>query len=197
MGVFAMDTKSFFDRLAPLWDSYQTGETHAAIARIFAAAALSPGLRVLDVGAGTGILYPYFQSAGVSGYTGLDLAPEMVRLFKAKHPDAKVFEADFESPLPAFPVLFDLVMIFNTFPHFRDEESVFRRSRALLAPGGRLLICHSMSREVLNEHHRQAGEVVAEDVLVSDRRFRELYQRAGFSSIRVENGDFFYSEGTA
>jgi SAM-dependent methyltransferase len=192
-----MDTKAFFDRHAPLWDTYQTAETHAALARIFDTAELPPGLRVLDVGSGTGILYPYFQAARAGAYTGLDVSPEMVRLFKAKHPEAAVIEADFESPSPALPSPFDLVMIFNTFPHLRDEEAVFSRARSLLAPGGRLMICHSMSREALNGHHRQAGGAVAEDVLISDSRFRLLYRRAGFASVRVENGDFFYSEGTA
>lgn len=193
-----MDTKAFFDRHAPLWDAYQTGETRAALARIFAAAGLPPGLRVLDVGSGTGILYPYFQAARASAYTGLDISPEMVRLFRAKHPEAVVIEADFESLLPSvFPSPFDLVMIFNTFPHLRDEEAVFSRSHSLLTQGGRLIICHSMSREALNEHHRRAGGAVAGDVLISDLRFRDLYRRAGFSSIRVENGDLFYSEGTA
>lgn len=192
-----MDTKAFFDRHAPMWDTYQTGETHAALARIFAAASLPPGLRVLDVGSGTGILYPYFQAARAGAYTGLDISPEMVRLFKAKHPEAVVIEADFESPLSVLPGPFDLVMVFNTFPHLRDEEAVFSRSRSLLAPGGRLIICHSMSREALNKHHHQAGGAVAEDVLIPDNRFRELYRRAGFAGVRVENGDFFYSEGTA
>jgi len=48
----------------------------------------------------------------------------------------------------------------------------------------------------LNEHHRLAGMVVAEDVLISDDRMTELYRQAGFKAIRVENTDLFFSEGT-
>jgi hypothetical protein len=32
--------------------------------------------------------------------------------------------------------------------------------------------------------------------LISDARMRDLYTQAGFISIRVENTDIFYSEGT-
>ncbi len=190
-----MDTRAFFDRHAPLWDSYQTAATHAAIVRSMNRAALRPGLRVLDVGAGTGILFPYFQALGVAAYTAVDVSPEMIRRLRAAHPGAAAVTADFEAPIP-FPAPFDAVMIFNAFPHFRDEETVFARARDCLAPGGRLFICHSLNREGLREHHRQAGSDVAEDVLVSDERMAALYAGAGFSDVQVENTDIFYSEGT-
>jgi SAM-dependent methyltransferase len=119
----------------------------------------------------------------------------MVRLSRIKYPLATILQADFEKPI-AFPDSFDAVMIFNTFPHFLDEESLFSRSHSCLKPGGRLFICHSLNREALNEHHRLAGMAVAEDVLISDARMRDLYTQAGFISIRVENTDIFYSEGT-
>jgi len=185
----------FFDGHAPSWDDCQTPGLHDSIVRIFAAADFHPGLRILDVGAGTGVLYPSFLAAGVGEYTGVDISPEMVRQFKAKHPEARVLEADYEKPI-RFPGAFDAIMIFNAFPHFRNEENVFRLSYSYLAPAGRLLICHSMNREALNEHHRNAGGVVSEDVLISDGQIAGLFRKAGFAAVRVENGDFFYSEGT-
>jgi len=184
----------FFDGHAPAWDSYQDEGTHRAIARIFKTAGIRPGARVLDVGAGTGILYPYFLAAGVGAYTAVDVSPEMVRQFKAKHPEADVLEADYEKSI-RFPGTFDAIMIFNVFPHFRDEETVFRLSHPYLSPGGRLFICHSMNRESLNAHHRNAGGVVSEDVLISDERMAGFYRNAGFSAVRIENTDHFYSEG--
>jgi demethylmenaquinone methyltransferase/2-methoxy-6-polyprenyl-1,4-benzoquinol methylase len=190
-----MEIKDFFDRHAPRWDSYQTKDTHRAIAEIFAAAGLRPGCRVLDVGAGTGILYPYFLEAGAVSYSAVDISPEMVREFKSKYPEAIIIEADYEKPI-FFPCLFDVVMIFNAFPHFRNEEAVFAYSYSYLAPGGRLFVCHSMNREALNEHHRNSSLDVAEDVLISDDRMTDLYRMSGFMSIRVENTDHFYSEGT-
>ncbi len=86
-------------------------------------------------------------------------------------------------------------MIFNTFPHFKDEAAVFARAHACLAPGGRLFICHSLNREGLNAHHRQAGRAVAEDVLISDERMAAFYKNAGFTSVQVDDTDIFYSEG--
>ena len=185
----------FFDRYAPAWDSSQTAGIHGVIARIFAAADIRPGSRVLDVGAGTGILYFHFRDAGVGAYTAVDSSPEMVRQFKAKHPEALILETDYEKPI-RFAGPFDVVMIFNAFPHFRDEEAVFRRSHSYLSPGGRFFVCHSMNREALNEHHRSAGGAVAGDVLIPDDRMAGLYRKAGFTSVRVENTDHFYSEGT-
>ncbi|MBN1938743.1 MAG: methyltransferase domain-containing protein [Candidatus Aminicenantes bacterium] len=185
----------FFDGHAPTWDDCQTPGLHEAIGRIFAAASFRPGLRVLDVGAGTGVLYPHFQAAGAGDYTAVDISPEMVRQFRAKHPEARILESDYEQPI-SFPGLFDAVMIFNAFPHFRNEETVFRLTHSYLSPGGRLFICHSMNREALNEHHRNAGGVVSEDILISDERIAGHYRKAGFVSIKVENADCFFSEGT-
>ena len=185
----------FFDRHAPLWDSFQTEETRRAVVRIFADARIRPGSRVLDVGAGTGVLYPYFLEAGAGSYSAVDISAEMVREFKSKHPEADIIEADYEKPI-SFPCLFDVIMIFNAFPHFRDEEAVFRHSYSRLAPGGRLFVCHSLNRAALNEHHRNSGLDVAEDILISDDRLTDLYRKAGFRSVRVENTDHFYSEGT-
>lgn len=185
----------FFDRHAPTWDDCQTPGLHESIGRIFAAASFERGFRALDVGAGTGVLYPYFLAAGAVEYTAVDISPEMVRTFRAKHPEARVFEADYEKPI-AFPRPFDTIMIFNAFPHFRDEEAVFGLSHSYLRPGGRLLICHSMNREALNAHHREAGDTVSEDILISDERMNGLYRKAGFTGVKVVNGDFFYSEGT-
>lgn len=185
----------FFDRYAPDWDESQPAEIHEIVTRIFASANFGRGARVLDVGAGTGVLYPYFRAAGAGAYTAVDVSPEMVRQFKAKHPEADILEADYEKPV-RFPGTFDAIMIFNAFPHFRDEEAVFRLSHLYLSPGGRLFICHSMNREALNAHHRNAGGAVSEDVLISDKRMAGLYRRAGFTAVRVENTDHFYSEGT-
>jgi len=185
----------FFDRCAPSWDNGCPAGLTAAISKIFAVARLHPGSRILDVGAGTGILYPFFLKAGAGAYTAVDSSPAMVQRFKAKHPEAAVLEADYEKPI-VFPEPFDVIMIFNAFPHFRDEEAVFRRSRSYLSAGGRLFICHSMNREALNAHHRDAGGTVAGDVLISDARMAGLYRKAGFTAVRVENTDHFYSEGT-
>lgn len=185
----------FFDRHAPGWDESQPAEIHEIITRIFRTAAFRRGARICDVGAGTGVLYPYFLEAGAGAYTAVEISPEMVRRFRAKHPEARVLEADFEQPIP-FPQPFDAVMIFNAFPHFRDQETVFRLAHSYLAEGGRLLICHSMNREALNAHHRDAGGPVSEDILISDERMAGHYRRAGFTAVRVENADYFYSEGT-
>jgi len=42
-----LNIKTFFDHHAPLWDSFQTPETHAAIVRILAKAAIRPRALIL------------------------------------------------------------------------------------------------------------------------------------------------------
>ena len=130
-----------------------------------------------------------FSPSEPENTTAVDISPEMVRQFRAKHPEARVIEADYEKPI-RFPLSFDAIMIFNAFPHFRNEETIFRLSHSYLVPGGRLLLCHSMSREALNEHHHNAGGVVSEDVLISDERIAGLYRKAGFAAVRVETHGF-------
>ncbi len=99
------------------------------------------GLRVLDVGCGTGFLSLLFAEMGCA-VTGIDLAPDMLARARAKI-DAAGLKADFregdaENP-PFDPGTFDRIVCRHVVWTLPDPEAAFRNWHRILAPGGRVV----------------------------------------------------------
>lgn len=144
------EIQQFFDRLAPDWDADLVHDD-AVIDRILTLGGVTDGCRVLDVGCGTGVLFPDYFARGVQ-LTAIDVSPEMVRCAQAKFPQAQVLcgdAAQFAFP----PAAFDAVMVYNAFPHMADPQALFANAAAALRPGGRFTVAHGMSRARLQQHH--------------------------------------------
>ena len=70
------DVQSFFDRLAPGWDA-ELVRNELVIAAILDNAGVQPGVRVLDVACGTGVLFRDYTARQAGHVTAIDLSPEM------------------------------------------------------------------------------------------------------------------------
>ncbi len=157
-----MDKKTvaeFFDRCAPWWDEDMV-RNEPVISAILDNGGITPGVTVLDVACGTGVLFPDYLSRNVSSVTGIDLSPQMVRIAREKFPQVQVLCGDVEET--DFGKKFDRVMVYNAFPHFPDPERLVRVLSGLLNPGGILSVAHGMSRHALTEHHKRAEAVSIE-----------------------------------
>ena len=159
MQIDTTQVKSFFDRLAPTWDSTREANT-AAIRRILDAADIVPGVTVLDVACGTGVLFPFYLERQARHITGVDLSEEMIRVAAGKFQDERVtlLAQDVEQ-LP--PGQYDRIVIFNAFPHFPDPRRLLSALAGHLGPGGRLTIAHDRSRHAINGHHQQQASQVS------------------------------------
>lgn len=187
------EIRSFFDRCAETWDAGMV-RNERAIEAILDAAGICPGAEVLDVACGTGVLFPDYLARGAS-VTGIDISPEMARIAAEKfagEPRVQVLCGDVEEAV--FPAPFDVVMVYNAFPHFPDPARLIARLGRLVKPGGRLSVAHGMSRAAIDSHHSGAAHRVSNglmhedalrallapycdvDVCVSDAR---MYQVAG------------------
>ena len=164
------DVISFFDRCAPWWDSDMI-RNEEIIALILENAAVRPGVHVLDVACGTGVLFPDYKKLGAASITGIDISPEMSKIAQEKFPDVSVICGDVETE--KFDRKFDVVMVYNAFPHFPDPAKLIRVLSELVAPGGTLSIAHSMSRAALSKHHERAMIVSIE--LIEENELAALF----------------------
>jgi len=99
---------------------------------------------VLDVGCGTAALLPRLSawSARSESYTGLDLAPEMLRMARAKAGDAPrvAFVAGSADALPFRAAAFDTAVSASAMHYWADPDRALAEMRRVLRPGGRLIL---------------------------------------------------------
>lgn len=154
------DIIEFFDRLAPRWDADMI-KSDSVIETILENAGIRPGIAVLDVACGTGVLIPYYLSKKVDSITAVDISPEMTKIAREKFSQAKVEIICGDIEQVALAKKFDCIMVYNAFPHFPDPENLIKTLSAMLAPGGTLTVAHGMSRAHIDAHHKGAASKVS------------------------------------
>ncbi len=155
----------FFDRLAPQWDADMIRHDHI-INTILENAGVRPGISVLDVACGTGVLFPDYLQRGVTDLTAIDISPNMAAIAQEKFPQVRVLCGDVEHT--EFGRTFDLIMVYNAFPHFPDPENLIRVLSGLLNPGGSLTVAHGMSRAAIDHHHEGTASAVSVGLMHED-----------------------------
>lgn len=118
---------------------------------IFDKLQLKPGMRLLDIGAGWGGVPEYCAARGVH-VTSLTIAPDSHRyvtsLIGAKGLNAEVHLQDFLAYQPEKP--FDAIVILGVIEHIPDYRRFAQKAWECLAPGGRLYMDASASKEKHN-----------------------------------------------
>ena len=132
-------------------------------------ARIEPGVDVLDVACGTGVLIPDYLRRGARSVTGVDLSQKMSAIAEnrfQKDGRVRILCADAEkAPLPR---TYDRIVIFNALPHFADPERLIAHLSAYLKPGGFLTVAHDRSRERTNAHHKGMPDTLACDLMPAD-----------------------------
>lgn len=155
-------------------------------------ARLEDGMRVLDVGSGTGTLALRLKTVvGDQGsVVGIDASPEMIEIAekKAQKQGATIdFRLGLAEELPFDEAAFDRVTSTLVFHHLPDDVKLtsLREIRRVLVPGGRLVVAdfasgsgplpHRVLALVLGHFGRSHGHAHGHT-----RPFVELMQAAGF-----------------
>ena len=161
------DVKHFFDRCAPFWDADMVRHEDR-ITAILDNAGVRPGVDVLDVACGTGVLFPDYIERHAASITAIDLSPEMAKIAASKYPPEQVTVICGDVEETAFDRQFDVVMVYNAFPHFPDPAKLIEVLANVTKPGGRLSIAHSMSRAQLDHHHSGSAHPVSNGLMHED-----------------------------
>lgn len=183
-----MNHRQFFDQTAAEWDAREVEKTHVRLQEIVAGLGIAPGATVLDVGCGTGVLLPllYEGMNGDGHLVALDLSGEMLKRAQSKGQPAVYVQGDAQS-LPLPERVFDWVLCNAVFPHFPDKPRALAEIRRVLRAGGRLVICHTASRQAINEFHHSVGGVVAHDTIPDEEEMLRLLREAGLGEAQVRD----------
>ncbi len=113
--------------------------------RMIASLGLSPGMRILDAGCGTGESLPWLlEEVEPSGQVvGIDLAAAHVDVARRySSANIEVLQGDLLTA-PLATASFDLIWCINTINHLRDPVRGVRRLQGLLRNGGRIALGQS------------------------------------------------------
>ncbi len=153
------DIINFFDSCAPWWDSDMI-RNEKIIENILDNSGVKANANILDIACGTGVLFPDYIKRNVASVTAVDISPKMVKIAKEKYPELEIICGDAENY--KFSKKYDVVMVYNAFPHFLNPELLIKNLAEATKQNGRLSIAHSMSRTALKEHHKRAKNVSLE-----------------------------------
>jgi ubiquinone/menaquinone biosynthesis C-methylase UbiE len=185
-----MQLQEYFDQIAPTWDKELTPERLKCLGNIVKELGIKPGYYVLDIGSGTGVLLPFLiAELGDEGkIVALDFSAEMLGQAQAKNfpPIVGFAQADVLA-IPLADNSVDLAICNSVFPHFNDKVKALKQIARVLRNNGRLVICHTMSRETLNRLHQSAGGIVASDLLPNESQLRRLTKQAGLKITHFED----------
>jgi SAM-dependent methyltransferase len=161
-------------------------------AQLVAALELRPGMRVADLGAGTGYFSRHLAAVVGEGGTvfAVDTEPNLVAYLRErseKEGIANVIPILGSADNPRLPAGgSDLILIVDTYHHIDGRVAYFQRLRRALAPNGRVAIvdwhkrdlpvgpppAHKLAREQFVEEMGAAGyELVAEPALLPYQYF--------------------------
>ena len=185
----------FFNTCAENWDSIRNTNPQT-LKRLMELADIPTNATVLDVGSGTGVLLPYLHArVGAQGkITAVDFSEKM--LAKAQEKFAALSNIKFcvgdvlDMELPT--ETYDVVICLNFFPHLHTRKEEFiRKIKGSLKIGGSLIIMHDISRETVNNIHRESN-VVAEHRLPEAKLVGEMFQACGYQNINAYEDDTMY-----
>ncbi len=182
--------QEFFDTAAATWDKrYQTKELLLFLQRLMPMLNIRLGDRILDIGAGTGILIPFLLKAvGQTGHvTAIDYSKKMIELCRAKYDRFPNFSAVVQrvENLEFSSELFNAITCFAAFPHFANKKRALHEMNRVLKPNGKLTIAHALGSKQIENHHHDAASVVAQDVLHNVAKMKGLLKQAGFNQISI------------
>ena len=155
MNQFVVD---FFDTLADRWDELCTHDSDK-LNYLLQRTGLRKGLRILDIGCGTGVLEEFLLPYSPIQIVGVDFSPKMIQKAQSKY----------RTPLVDFRCMdvhdirdeiFDYIIAYSVFPHFFNPKKTIAHLANLLVSGGEFVICHSEGRDRINGlHTKQANKL--------------------------------------
>lgn len=187
----------FFDALAADWDAEEpSADTMAA--RLSAHAdllELGSGLSLLEVGCGTGKTTGWLAGQVAPGrVTAIDFSEKMIELARQKPIDADFACLDVCSDDLGRDV-YDVILCFHSFPHFRDQRAALKNFAAALKPAGRLIVMHLAGSEHINQFHANLAGPVKGDVLPVGEQWTPLLDAAGLRQTNlIDRQDLFFLE---
>ena len=141
---------NFLEENKKYWEQESIGENHMSGIDIGTFQLLTKNLfetfegkKILDLGCGTGRIYPLFKN---SEYFGVDISQKLLNIFKTKHPEARFCLTDgFDIPVEKESI--DIIWCWSIFTHYplEDIEKMLKEMKRILKKDGRIYVSYIIS----------------------------------------------------
>ena len=115
---------------------------------------------VLDVACGAGIISSYLAKNN-NNVVGIDLSSKMIENAKIIHNESNLIFLNEDLYEFNYKDKFDLIVIFNAYPHFLDTNLLIKSLKRLLNKNGRVVILHDNNKEFLNDKHSEVAKTIS------------------------------------
>jgi ubiquinone/menaquinone biosynthesis C-methylase UbiE len=131
----------FFDRIAPVYDTWAGGQHARVAARLVEVAEPAKGEHVLDVATGTGLVaHLVAPKVRPGSVIGIDLSDRMLSIARSKKGKNLQFLGMAAERLVFKPATFDLVTMGEALAYLADPTDALAEAHRVLREGGRLAI---------------------------------------------------------
>ncbi len=191
-------TRNFFNNLAVEWEKNHHPERDKILS-LLSRLNFSGSERILDLGCGTGILFPFLAKLASKNarIIGIDFAENMaVEAVKKHNNRVQVVCGDIQN-LPFPPNSIDLIVAFQVFPHVHDKKRALRQCWHVLRPGGELAIIHLQGSRELNAFHAEIGGEISNHKLPQASELKGMFESQHFVvDWCVDNSDEYFVRGS-
>ncbi len=145
------------------------------------------GSSILDVGCGTGILLQQLRQLGKGlNLHGMDIAPEMVKVARAKFGKSVELRQGSANSLPYDDNTFDYVTCATSFHHYPNPDNSLREMFRVLKLGGKLVILDPFTNGFLRKAICEVLGILFNEKginLFTKGQMYQLFQKAEFEQI--------------
>ncbi|MCX8122704.1 MAG: methyltransferase domain-containing protein [Spirochaetes bacterium] len=176
----------YFNNLSKNWDEVVGNDAVRLqkIKKIFEMMHIKNGDCVLDVGCGTGVLFPIIQEyIGPNGsLIAVDASDKMIEVAKERH--KRFFNIQYiVSPLEDISLphnSIDVILCFAVFPHIEDKLQALKKCHECLKQNGLLYIFHLSDTKTLNDFHHNLNAPVSRDYMPYREEIQNMLHQTGF-----------------
>lgn len=194
----ADENKKIFNNLSKTYNNLWVNdkEEKKRIEKIVDKFGIKKGMKILEAGCGSGEFTPFIlKKTGKKGCIYLvDIADKMLLMARKrlkKNKNIKYLNCC-ASKIPVNDELFDMIVVFNSFPHFFPKEKFIREFSRVLGKNGSLVIAHDLPRQKINKMHNDANFNMNKNLLPGKREMFKMLTKQGFVIRKYLNKEYYF-----
>ena len=158
-----------YDKISRIYDDVRHGDV-MVIKHFLEELAVLPGMRILDIGCGTGNNTDLVQKITHGQVFGLDPSAGMIHKAVKKNNEI-IFVSGHGGDIPFGDDFFDFVYLTNVIHHVDDIDGLFREIQRVLVQGGKCCIMTQSHRQIEN---RSTAQFFPTTTMIDKARYPDI-----------------------